>query len=110
MINPAKYRNRIEIGKHETRRNPETNRPETIFVPYHKCRAAIVEPTNWQSFNASIQGAQSTIFFEFRYKQGIQAGMLVSYKDALYEIKDVKPDLQRKRETVVECRELVANE
>ncbi|MDV2683805.1 head-tail adaptor protein [Alkalihalophilus lindianensis] len=109
-MNPSKYRNRIAIGSFENFRNPVTKIVQKKFSTFYECWSAVVEPTNWQSFKVAVERAEARIFFEIRYVEGIKPGMLVSFKDKHFEIEEVKPDFQYKRETVLQCKGVVINE
>lgn len=106
-MNPGRLKHRIEIQEKKTVKDPVTKLPKETLVTIHECWAEIEQPTGRKFFEAAVAHLEYAVFFNIRYKEGIKPGMVVSFKEKTYEIEQVKPDLQFKRWTTLQCKEVV---
>jgi len=106
-MNPGRLRNKIKIQEKQMVRDPETKLMEKKLVTIHNCWAEIEQMTGRKFFNAAVAHKEYAIFFHIRYKEGLKPGMIVSFNGREFEIEEVKPDLQYKRMTTLQCKEVV---
>lgn len=106
-MNPGKLRHRIQIKEKQIVRDPVTKLQKETLVTFHECWAEIEQPKGRKFFEAAVAHLEYAIFFNIRYKEGIKPGMVVCLNEKTYEIEEVKQDLQYKRWTTLQCREVV---
>ena len=106
-MNPSRLRHQIKIQEKQTIKDPVTKLPKEEFVTIHECWAEIEQPTGRKFFEAAVAHLEYAVFFNIRFKEDIKPGMVVSFKERTYEIEQVKLDLQSKRWTTLQCKEVV---
>lgn len=106
-MNPGRLKHRIEIQEKKTIKDPVTKLPTETFVTVYSCWAEIEQPKGRKFFEAAVAHLEYAIFFNIRYKEGIKPGMVVCLNEKKYEIEEVKQDLQYKRWTTLQCREVI---
>nr|WP_309101809.1 phage head closure protein [Fredinandcohnia onubensis] len=104
----GKYSKRIQVKKVELMRDPNTKlmveREKTVY----ECWAYLPQTSSIKSlYQAAVAHLEHAIWFEIRYKEGLEPGMRVTYKNFSYEIEDIKLDFQRKEFTLLQCKEVV---
>lgn len=105
-MNPSRLRHRIEIQEKKMVKDPETKLSKETLVPFYQCWAEIQQPYGRKFYEAAVAHLEYAVFFKIRYKKGIKSGMYVSFDDKTYEIETVKPDLQYKRDVILQCKEV----
>lgn len=106
-MNPGRLKNRIEIQEETTVRNPVTKLNEKVWAAFHKCWAEIDQPTGRNFYQAAVAHLEYVIWFNIRYKDGIKPGMRILFGASVYEIEQIKPDLQSKKSTSLQCKEVI---